>query len=108
MLKPVSYTKFSKILSLAILHNILISVAQIVFPQCNAMQCCLSKTSAIVLRKIGSGKHSDPNFGWRVGGFSYIDARKRIWNAVPACVLLRKLPEGRSSAFRYKIPPEKM
>jgi hypothetical protein len=35
--------------------------------------------------------HSDPKFGQRGGGGSYIDAREeRFWNTVLACVLLRK------------------
>jgi hypothetical protein len=34
--------------------------------------------------------HSDPKFGWRGGGVSYInDRKKRLWNGVPTCVLLR-------------------
>jgi hypothetical protein len=48
-------------------------------------------SSAIFLKKIGSGMHSDPKFGWRGGGVSYIDAReKRFQNTIPACALLRK------------------
>jgi hypothetical protein len=47
--------------------------------------------SAISLKKIGSGTHSDPNYGWRAGGVSYINIkRRRFWNAVLACALLRK------------------
>jgi hypothetical protein len=35
--------------------------------------------------------HSDPKFGRRGGGVSYIDARgKRFQNAILACVVLRK------------------
>jgi hypothetical protein len=46
---------------------------------------------AIFLKKISSGKHTDPKFGWRGGGVSYIDARKRRFrNAVPAFISLRK------------------
>jgi hypothetical protein len=32
--------------------------------------------SDIFLKKIGSGMHTEPIFGWRGGGVSYIDARK--------------------------------
>jgi hypothetical protein len=48
---------------------------------------------AIFLKKIGSGMHSDPKFGWeeRGGGVSYTDAGEiRFRNAVLACILLRK------------------
>jgi hypothetical protein len=37
-----------------------------------------------------TGTHSDPKFGRRGGGVSYIDAKKRFRIAVPVCVLLRK------------------
>jgi hypothetical protein len=33
--------------------------------------------SAIFLKKIGSVTHSDPKFGWRGEGVSYIDAREK-------------------------------
>jgi hypothetical protein len=33
--------------------------------------------SAIFLKKIGSGMHSDPKFGQRGGGFSCNDARRK-------------------------------
>jgi hypothetical protein len=42
-------------------------------------------SSAIFLKKIGSGMHSDSKFGWRGGGVSYIDAREK------------KIPEHHSS-----------
>jgi hypothetical protein len=46
--------------------------------------------SAVFLKKIGSGKHSDPKFGWRAGGVCCIDAKKkRFQNTILACVLLR-------------------
>jgi hypothetical protein len=48
------------------------------------------KTSAIFLKKIGSGMHSDPKFGQR-RGMCYIDATvKGFWDAIPAYVLLSK------------------
>jgi hypothetical protein len=54
--------------------------------------------SAIFLKKMGSGTHSDPKFGRRGGGVSYIDYRKKGFrNSVPACVLLRK-------SFRNGVP----
>jgi hypothetical protein len=57
--------------------------------------------NAIFLKKIGSGTHSDPKFGRRGGGVSYIDDRKkRFRNAVPVCVLLRK-------NFRNGVPSQK-
>jgi hypothetical protein len=36
----------------------------------------ISVGSAIFLKKIGSGTHSDPKFGRSGGGVSYIDDRK--------------------------------
>jgi hypothetical protein len=57
--------------------------------------------TAILLMKIGSGAHSDPEFSWRQGGVSCIDVReKRFQNTVPACVLLRR-------NFWNGIPSEK-
>jgi hypothetical protein len=44
----------------------------------------LEVSSAVLLKKIRSGTHSDPEFGRRGGGVSYIDARKK------------KVPERRS------------
>jgi hypothetical protein len=45
--------------------------------------------------------HSDPKFGWRGEGVTYIGARKkRFQNAIPACILLRK-------NFKNDIPSQK-
>jgi hypothetical protein len=46
--------------------------------------------SAIFLKTIASGTHSDPKFGRRGGDVTCIDARGKFRNAVPSCVLLRK------------------
>jgi hypothetical protein len=47
--------------------------------------------SAIFLKKIGSGMHSDKKFGQRGRGVRYIDARKkRFRNGIPACARSRK------------------
>jgi hypothetical protein len=45
--------------------------------------------SAIFLKIIGSRTHSDPKFSWK-GGISYNDARKKVPENFPVCVLLRK------------------
>jgi hypothetical protein len=50
----------------------------------------IGTNSAILIKKTDSGILGDPKFGWRGEGVSYINARKkRFWNTVPACVLLR-------------------
>jgi hypothetical protein len=41
------------------------------------MSCAACLTTAIFLKKIASGTHSDPKFGRR-GGVSYIDVRKSV------------------------------
>jgi hypothetical protein len=63
--------------------------------------------SAIFLKKIGSGMHSDPKFDQRGGGDSYINAKEKTFqNAVPVCVLVRKLLEWRSGTFHHKNTPD--
>jgi hypothetical protein len=62
--------------------------------------------SAISLKKIGYGTHSDPKFGQRWGSFSYVDARKKV----PECRSglrhsEKELPERRTGAFRHKNTP---
>jgi hypothetical protein len=60
----------------------------VIYRICSSCKCCIDKSSvqvyistsvfsAIFLKKIGSGTHSDRKFGWRGGGISYIDARKK-------------------------------
>jgi hypothetical protein len=40
-----------------------------------------------------------------VGGVSYIDARKKFWNTIPACILLRKnFQTGVPACSVTKIP----
>jgi hypothetical protein len=48
---------------------------------------------------------SDPKFGRRGGGVSYIDARqKRFWNPILACILLRNFQNGVPAHTITKIP----
>jgi hypothetical protein len=61
--------------------------------------------SAIFLKKIGSGTYSDPKFGQREGGASYIDAgKKRFQDAVPACVLRKNFQNSIPAYSITKIP----
>jgi hypothetical protein len=48
--------------------------------------------SAIFLKKICSGRHSDQKFGWRRWGVKFYrcQGKKRLRNTVPACSILRK------------------
>jgi hypothetical protein len=68
----------------------------------------ISKTSAMLLKEICSGMHSDPKFGRRRGGVTYGDARKKrvlercfglhhseknLWNSVPSTFCHKNVPE---------------
>jgi hypothetical protein len=53
------------------------------------------RPSAIFIKEIASRMHSDPYFGRREGGVSYIDVReRRLRDAVPAFVLRKNFPNG--------------
>jgi hypothetical protein len=64
--------------------------------QCYCTVACLhlslysSVTSTIFLKKIVSGTHSAPKFSQKGGGVTYARKKKRFWNIVPVCIVLRK------------------
>jgi hypothetical protein len=58
---------------------------------CERVSLRTVSVSAIFLKKIGSGMHSDQKFGQRARGVRYIDAgKKRFRNGIPACARSRK------------------